>query len=176
MDPKETIPRFDAFLSRRGLSFEAVVIGGTALALLGVISRRTRDCDVLYPAIPEAIGEAAAAFSRQAGRALDPEWFNEGPRQVAETLPPGWEQRLQVVFEGRALTLRTLGRIDLLRTKVFALCDRAVDLGDCIALAPSSEELAEITQWLLPQDANPGWPGHVREVVADLGRRLGHGV
>ena len=30
--------------------------------------------------------------------------------------------------------------------------------------------------WLEAQDANPGWPEHVRGVVVDLKRRLGHGV
>ena len=28
----------------------------------------------------------------------------------------------------------------------------------------------------LAPDLHPGWPAHVRATVADLGRRLGHGV
>lgn len=36
MKPRETIAAFDAFLSKRGLALDAVVIGGTALGLLGV--------------------------------------------------------------------------------------------------------------------------------------------
>ena len=46
MDPAETIPAFDAFLAARGLTFEAVIIGGSALVLLGVVQRTTDDCDV----------------------------------------------------------------------------------------------------------------------------------
>ena len=49
-------------------------------------------------------------------------------------------------------------------------------LADCLALAPTSEELDEILKWLEPQDANPGWPAHTRAVVSDLRRRLGHGL
>jgi hypothetical protein len=61
-------------------------------------------------------------------------------------------------------------------SKVFALCDRGLDLQDCIALAPTAGELDEITGWLENQDANPDWPDHVRSVLADLQGRFGHGV
>ncbi len=47
VDVLETITGFDAFLLERGMALEAVVIGGAALNLLGVVSRRTKDCDVL---------------------------------------------------------------------------------------------------------------------------------
>jgi hypothetical protein len=77
---------------------------------------------------------------------------------------------------GRAIELHTLGRIDLLRSKVFSLCDRALDLQDCIALAPTDSELREIQPWLDEQDGNPEWSTHVTAVLEDLGRRLGHAV
>lgn len=79
------------------------------------------------------------------------------------------------MFEGEAITLRCLGRPDLLKSKLFALCDRAIDLADCLALKPTAEELADALPWALGQDTNPGWPDHVRETFEDLGRRLGHG-
>ena len=44
---KETLQQFDKFLFKRGLRFEAVVIGGAALDLLGVISRPTKDSNPL---------------------------------------------------------------------------------------------------------------------------------
>jgi hypothetical protein len=80
------------------------------------------------------------------------------------------------VFEGRALVLSTLGRADLLKTKLFALCDRGTDLPDCIALAPTAGELTDALIWLAEQDSNPEWPTHVKATIADLTRRLGHGV
>ena len=60
MKPHETIEQFDLFLTKQGLSLSAVIIGGSALSLLGVISRETRDCDVLHPQLPEGIIRAAA--------------------------------------------------------------------------------------------------------------------
>jgi hypothetical protein len=64
-----------------------------------------------------------------------------------------------------------------LKSKLFALCDRGLDLPDCLALAlaPTPAELAEAAAWLEPQDLNPHWPAHVRTTLADLARRLGHG-
>lgn len=179
MKPRETIERFDRFLDAEGLRLEAVVIGGVAMALLGVSSRQTKDCDVLTPRIPQAIVEAASRFAlgeRKRGEPLDDLWLNNGPSSLADSLPAGWMARLQTVFTGSALTLHTLGRIDLLRSKVFALCDRGLDLTDCVALAPTSEELEQISSWLVRQDLNPDWPDHVHETIADLRRRLGHAV
>lgn len=179
MKPKETIARFDRFLAKRGLSLDAVVIGDVAMALLGVVSRQTRDCDVLDPVIPPEVADAATEFAaavRNRGDALGDDWFNNGPASLADLLPDGWRSRVQTVFVGSALTLHSLGRNDLLRSKLFALCDRGLDLPDCIALAPTREELEEMLPWLTRQDLNPDWPNHVRATVTDLGRRLGHAV
>ncbi len=177
MLPTETITSFDAFLAERALRLEAVVIGGAALALLGVISRPTRDCDILHPDLPADIKAASRAFAqavRKSGEPLDDDWLNNGPATLASMLPEGWRERLQVVFEGAATKLQTLGRSDLLKSKLFGLCDRGLDLGDCIALAPTPEELREAQPWLERQDAHPGWPEHVAATLADLGKRLGH--
>jgi hypothetical protein len=72
--------------------------------------------------------------------------------------------------------LDTLGRPDLLKTKLFALCDRGTDLSDCLALAPTTDELGEALPLLVLQDGNPDWPAHVEATVNDLKRRLSHGV
>ncbi len=88
----------------------------------------------------------------------------------------GWQERLEDVFDGSALHLRCLGRHDLLCAKLFALCDRGIDLDDCIALAPTSNELENVLTWLHLQDANPDWPEHVRNTIADVAKRISHGV
>jgi hypothetical protein len=177
MKPAETIALFDAFLAERALVLEAVVIGGAALGLLGVVSRQTRDCDILHPALPQAVRDAAREFAaarRRSGAVLVDDWLNNGPASLANDLPNGWQRRLQPVFSGRALTLLTLGRLDLLMSKLFALCDRGLDLLDCVALAPTEQDLSEIMPWLVERDANPGWPAHVEETITDLRRRMGH--
>jgi hypothetical protein len=83
---------------------------------------------------------------------------------------------VEQIFEGQSLVLSTLGRPDLLKSKLFALCDRGTDMPDSIALAPTAEELAECLPWLELQDGNELWPDHVRATVGGLRRRLGHGV
>ena len=175
----EILASFDKYLAPRQLRFDAVVIGGAALNLLGIVSRLTKDCDILTPEIPKQIADAAHNFAlqvRTAGGTLQDDWLNNGPASLRSQLLPGWEDRLQTVFAGQAINLRSLGRQDLLCAKLFALCDRGIDLGDCVALAPSAADLANILPWLEQQDANPQWPAHVRATVADLGRRLGHAV
>src|SRR4051812_35925032 len=140
MTPQTTLLLFDEFLATRGLSFQAVVIGGAALALLGVVSRQTKDCDVLDPELPAEIDAAARDFARGRLQLDDPlheDWFNNGPASLASLLPDGWRTRLQPAFIGRALTLYTLGRAELLMSKLFALCDRGLDLVDCVALGPT---------------------------------------
>jgi hypothetical protein len=179
MKPLQTIEAFDAFLSGRSLRFRGVVIGGTALNLLGVVSRTTRDCDILHPMLPEEIKAAAVAFAgerRRAGEGLEDGWFNNGPASFVRQLPVDWSERLVPVFLGSALKLQSLGRDDLLRSKLFALCDRGLDLSDCLALAPTAGELARLLPWVAKQDLNSEWPAHVRGVLEELGRRLGHGV
>ena len=179
MKPKETIAGFDSFLWERSLSFEAVVFGGAALGLLGVVSRQTRDCDILHPKLPKAIQDAAKEFAKirnVKGDLLADDWLNNGPSSLTDVLPTGWKDRLQVAYKGKAIILHCLGRIDLLRSKIFALCDRGIDLQDCIALAPTNSELEEIRPWLEQQDANPDWPVHICAILDDLRQRLSHGV
>ena len=179
MLPRPTIEAFDAWLEERSLRLEAVVIGGSALGLLGITERQTRDVDVLHPELPDDVAQAArdfAAHMRDEGVPLADDWLNNGPMQVAGVLPEGWQLRLQVAFDGQVLKLLTLGRKDLLKTKLFAICDRGTDLGDCLALAPSADELDEAEPWVKEQDANPLWLEHVRATLNDLRRRLDHGL
>jgi hypothetical protein len=179
MFPRPTIEAFDARLVGLDLQLEAIVVGGSALALLGVTSRQTRDFDIISPELPPTILEAAKSFAReqrQLGVELLDDWLNNGPMQLGDVLPEGWRFRVVLAFEGKALVLHSLGRADLLKTKLFALCDRGTDLPDCVDLAPTAAELAEALPWVSFQDANPDWPAHVAATLADLGRRLGHGV
>jgi hypothetical protein len=170
---------FDRYLVARGLALDAVVVGGTALNLLGVTTRVTRDCDVLFPELPDAIVQAARHFAiewRTAGGQLRDDWLNNGPASLTRQLPAGWQDQVTLAFQGAALALRTPGRADLLRTKLFALCDRGIDLPDCIALAPTADELRDLLPWVQYQDSNPDWPEHVRATLADLAERLGHAL
>lgn len=179
MLPRQTIEAFDAHLLGLGLRFEGVVIGGSALGLLGVTDRQTRDFDILVPLLSAEVAAAArgfAAMQRQAGVPLVDDWLNNGPMQLGDVLPPGWPDRVQALFRGNAMVLTTLGRADLLKSKLFALCDRGTDLPDCVALAITAEELVDAFPWVADQDGNPDWPAHVQKTFDKLGQRLGHGL
>jgi hypothetical protein len=179
MDPRSTLWAFDSFLNARHLTLEAVVIGGTALNLLGVISRQTRDCDVLVPTLSDEMLSAARAFAeeqRSMGSPLGEDWLNNGPASLVKNLPGGWEGRLRPLLSGKALTLQSLGQSDLLKTKLFAYCDRRTDLADCLALAPTAGDLADALAWVQQQDTNDLWPDYVRQMFDALSKRLGHGI
>jgi hypothetical protein len=177
MHPKQELPLFDEFLAERGLQLEAVVIGGAALNVLGTITRGTHDCDLMVPPeLPPDVSAAAREFARRrraAGIDLKDDWLNSGPSSLAKELPAGWEKSLRPLLRGRALRLHTLGRLDLLRSKLYALCDRGTDKDDCKKMRPTLRELVVIEPWLVQRDGNLLWPEHVREVLGDLAQDLG---
>lgn len=150
MRPLETIQHFDRFLAMRNLRFSAGVIGGAAREFAAEID----------------LGETS----------LKKLWLNSGVRSMHRYLRPGWQGRIQPLFIGDAINFQTLGRIDLIATKVLAYCDRGQDLDDCLRLKPSKEELTEILPWIRAHDGNPGWAEYVQSQVEDLARRLGYGL
>lgn len=106
--------------------------------------------------------------------ALKENWLNNGPASLVKDLPSGWRIRVIQLYKGISLSLFTLGRSDLLRSKLFALCDRGTDLLDCVAMAPSLEELKECYSWVCDRDANTGWPSHVNQNFKKLAGKLGY--
>ncbi len=170
-DPLKIVQEFDKFLGEKSIEFSAVVIGGSALALLGIVRRGTRDVDLLDTSIPEDVKAAASDFAKLHGIAET--WLNSGPASLARDLPSDWKARVQPLFTGKNLELWTLDRIDLIRSKLWAMCDRMRDLEDLVALAPTEDELTQAVNWIKPLDANPGWPAHVDTAVSILRRRLG---
>ncbi len=166
---------FDEFLQEKGLSFECVTIEASSLILMDVISRDTKDCDVLDPIIPEEIKQASIEFSRfKKVEKIDiaEDWFNNGPESMRDYLPEGWRENLQTIFDGKALTIKTLDRVNLLRTKLLGLCDRGTDLNDCINMNPTESEIDEAMQWVKEYDANPMWPKHVENELSNLKKEL----
>ncbi len=167
---------FDKFLKEEKLEFEAVVIGGAALIILEVIERATKDVDCLFPQIPPEIKEASKKFAKKAGKHFNlyENWLNNGPESLIRDLPPDWQNRLQKLYNGKALKLKTLGRDDLLKSKLFAYCDRQDDFEDCVKLAPNVKELRNALKWVQQRDGNPQWPAHCEISFQELAQRLGY--
>lgn len=172
---KDVLEAFDRHLATAGLRFEAVIIGGAALIVMDIVDRQTKDVDCLDPLIDARIKQASVEFARKHPKyRLQADWLNNGPSTLKNELPWDWRTRLQRVYRGQALELSTLGRIDLLRSKLYAYCDRQSDLDDCVALAPTSAELVECYPWVRERDANPLWPDHVKASFKVLARRRGY--
>jgi Nucleotidyltransferase of unknown function (DUF6036) len=171
---KPVIEKFDQYLLERKLKFKAIVIGGAALNIMDVTKRTTVDIDFLDPIIPQEIKDASIAFAKKyPDLELNPEgWFNNGPISLIRDLPPKWKMRLVTIFKGKALVLETLGRSDLLKSKLYALCDRDRDLDDCVALEPTNDEIEECREWVLKGDGNELWPKRVDEMFKLLKKEL----
>ena len=155
MDSLNVIRKFDTFLDKKGLTFEAVVIGGAALNILGFIARQTQEV---------GLGDTS----------LKENWLNHGPESLRKYLRKNWKARLQPLFNGKAITFTTLGRVDLLGTKLLAYCDRGRDLQDCLDSKPSRDEILEILPWVQGYDVNPNWAEYCQGQIQDLAKRLGY--
>ena len=165
--PAEIIKSFDTYLKVQGIDYEAIVIGGAALALLGVITRTTRDVDLLSSPIPPLILRHAKDFARSNGLAEN--WLNDAPQTLKNELPKGWETKIQKIYQGSALVLWTLARQHLIISKLYAACDRdADDAQDLLAMKPTSKELDDARDWVINLDGNLEWPEHVRSFVERL--------
>lgn len=171
---KPIIEKFDLFLESKNLSFQAIIIGGAALNIMDVTKRTTIDIDFLDPTIPQEIKDASILFATtNPDLELQPEhWFNNGPISLIRDLPAEWRLRLVTIFHGKALILETLGKSDLLKTKLYALCDRGRDIDDCVALKPTIIEIEECRPWVLLGDGNPLWPKRVEEMFSLLKKEL----
>lgn len=145
-----------------------VVCGGSALAALGLMSRTTRDVDVLGTVgtggsglmvepllnLPPALLAAAALVARDFGLAED--WLNTGPaRQVAAGLPEALAERLVRHSYGPSLTVYFIGRLDQVHFKLYAAVDRdGYHTDDLLALRPTADELLAAARWTLTQDVS----------------------
>ena len=151
------IGEFDMFLAEKKIYFSGIIIGGAALNIMNITARVTKDVDFIDPVLTDEIKTAAKEFIQQNPTyRLDPnQWLNNGPISIIRDLPSKWQERTIKIFQGRALTLSTLGRLDLLKTKLYAYCDRDIDFNDCLALKPTREELNSCLPWVVEGDGNP---------------------
>ncbi len=162
----KVIPKFDEFLGTKQLSFRGTIIGGAALLILNISTRQTKDVDCIDPKIAEEIINAANEFADKfKDLKIEKNWFNNDPISIKKQLPKGWRNRLQPIYQGQNLWFDTLGRQDLLITKLYAYCDRTdPDYADLLKLKPTKEELFESLTWVKTFDQNSSWPDHVYSI------------
>jgi Nucleotidyltransferase of unknown function (DUF6036) len=173
MDTLIVFKTLDKELKKQNIEREIVICGGAALIILGILTRQTRDVDVIIPKIDPDFSAAADAIAKDLS--LRAGWLNNGPEALAKDLPKLWEKRAVEVFRGSNLIVKSLGRKDLLFSKLFAACDRGDDIDDILHLNPNSLELAEAIDWVLQKDAAEIWPKIVDETIKELKKRMGRG-
>lgn len=157
-------------LKTRNAERDLVICGGAALICLGWVSRNTRDIDVIIPELDPIIIEAAKSVGKKEG--LPSGWLNNGVAPFKNLLPKGWEMRSVVVFDGSHLTVKSLGRQDLIGTKLLGACDRGDDVSDLVRLPVTKDELKIAKEWVLNQDASEIWPKIVNECCTEILRQL----
>ena len=161
-----------------------VVCGGTALAILDLVPRATKDVDVLAWAraegdgvrlervtgFPDWLDEAAAAVARDFN--LPVGWFNAGPAsQLDLGLPRGFEKRLIAKIYGPHLSVYLVGRLDQIHFKLFAAVDRNdYHTQDLLALNPTDVEMSQAVSWVVTQDVSEPF----RMVLKDFLSRHGY--
>jgi hypothetical protein len=173
-------------LERRGDRAAIVVVGGTALNLLGVVERFTRDVDVIAIAtpnpkrqpreirppdpLPNSLRDAVQTVTRDLR--LPADWLNTTVAMQWKTgLPPGFATRVH--WERYAgLWVGLADRLDLIHLKLYAAAD---DVGpqsrhfqDLVALAPTAAELSQARAWIKTQDRSPEFADSVDQVIAHV--------
>ncbi|MEZ4360106.1 MAG: hypothetical protein R3B48_07995 [Kofleriaceae bacterium] len=65
MPPRPSLKALDRHLRERDLHLEAVAVGGSALGLLRVFQRPTRNFDIVTPATAQALAECSPWLEEQ---------------------------------------------------------------------------------------------------------------
>lgn len=166
--------------------FELLVCGGSALNVLDLVQRTTKDVDVLAyvkrnhagnvskfsnadPLAPElisAVKKVARDFN------LPENWFNPGPASAVDFgLPERIMERVATKNYGRKLVLHFLGRTDQIHFKLYAAVDQGLGkhYDDLLALSPKGEELEKAARWSMTHDPSEGYRQSIKDLLIHMG-------
>jgi len=164
----EALQALSEALEARHLEYELVAVGGSSLLLLGLITRATRDLDIVamveggeyVPSanLPAPLVEAVRDIGEVLGIGAD--WLNSGPASLMDFgLPEGFAERAEVRDFG-ALTLHLASRTDQIYLKLYAAVDQgphSKHVDDLRALDPSPDELRGAAAWARTHDPSPAF-------------------
>lgn len=164
--------------------FDLVVCGGSALNALGLVSRTTKDVDVLavvkHKSLDKLVLESAkplpapilnAAQKVERDFRLPDGWINPGPTSALDFgLPTGLLDRCEKREYGPSLTVRFLSRYDQIHFKLYA----AVDQGgkhyeDLLVLKPTSKEIEAAARWSMTHDVSDGFKLMLKTLIEKMG-------
>jgi len=156
----------DRFLSARDAPRDLVIYGGAALISMGLSQRATVDIDVFQPKLDPVLLEGIRLIAGK--QSFDEHWINSTGNAFIKELPPGWKTRTVEYYRGQSLTIRTLGRIDMIFTKLLAELDRQEDMEDLRKLRPTGAELNMLQPHILSLENSSEWKTKVTEILTEL--------
>jgi hypothetical protein len=168
-------------LERSGHTYELVVVGGSALVALGLVSRATTDVDIVAlrdggtlrrpeKPLPAGLLEARNRVARDFN--LPERWLNSGPSSLLDFgLPEGFEDRLERRDYGPALTVWFASRLDQIHLKLYAVVDQGTGRheADLRALQPAPAELLAAARWARTHDPSDPFRDMLKQALAHLG-------
>ncbi len=164
---------------------ELLVCGGSALNVLGLVQRATKDVDVLAYVNRNTEGEVSfisadplnenlITASKKVARDfnLTENWLNAGPASATDLgLPDGILKRVKTRQYGQKLTIHFMGRYDQIHFKLYAAADQGAGkhFDDLLALNPTPDELEQAARWSMTHDISEGY----RQVLKGLLNHMG---
>jgi hypothetical protein len=164
--------------------YTLLVCGASALNLLSLFTRATRDVDALVvkesktkeskpslaPELPDELLAVAAEVAAELH--LDVDWLNAAAAPLIEFgLPTGIVERATKFEFGPCLTILAISRQDQIALKMYAALDpkkgkRHRD--DLVHLQPTNAELKFANNWLLDRPSSAAFKDAVHRITAAL--------
>jgi len=161
-------------------SYTLAVVGGSALLALGLVTRTTKDVDILAivenhelvsaQPLPASLLDAAHTVARDFG--LSDDWLNPGPTSLLDLgLPDGFYERAEHRVYGPGLETLFASRVDQIHLKLYATVDQGAGkhLDDLEALQPTGQELIDAARWSRSHDPSDGYLSVLERVLAHFG-------
>ena len=178
-DLDEALRALGTLLADRGLEYSVLLVGGGTLMLLGLITRPTKDLDVvaLYDGdyrsarpLPAPLVEAIEDTAQALGLPVD--WLNPGPASLMDFgLPEGIGERVEIRRYG-TLEARLIGRRDQIALKLYATADYppgSKHHADLQILEPTPEELLWAARWVRTHDPSEPFLQDLKAVLTSFG-------
>ncbi|MGA2515751.1 MAG: hypothetical protein ABSG44_04305 [Thermodesulfobacteriota bacterium] len=164
---------------------ELLVCGGSALNVLGLVRRATKDVDILAYIGRSEKGEAflikadsltpelvMAAKKVARDFNLPDDWLNTGPASAVDLgLPNGFMQRATTRVFGNKLAIHFLGHYDQIHFKLYATVDQGAGkhFDDLLGLKPTSEEIESAARWSMTHDVSDGYKQNLKNLLKYMG-------
>lgn len=165
--------------SHAAVPLELVVCGGSSLIATGLLSRTTKDLDIValrnngILTDPSPLPAALLSAARQVADNLNlpPDWLNDGPADLFRMgLPEGFNQRLIPHPVGPMLTVHYISRLDQIHFKLYASVDRGgYHITDLLALHPAASELIAAGRWSCTHDVSETYARLLKEFLNSIG-------